>query len=135
MSATALFRSIANPTDRTILVIAVLLIFTAGLWNSVIGSYGKFGPLGWLTDNSGLDIGEILAFAACFISKSGGRFQEPLLRLRGMSDDGCGSAQPGLTVRGGLWFSANTGVLKRRCAGSSRIFRCRTGLREWMTGG
>jgi hypothetical protein len=64
MSATALFRSIANPTDRTILVIAVLLIFTAGLWNNVIGSYGKFGPLGWLTDNSGLDIGEILAFAA-----------------------------------------------------------------------
>jgi hypothetical protein len=24
---------------------------------------------------------------------------------------------------------------RRRCAGSSRIFHCRTGLREWMTGG
>jgi hypothetical protein len=64
MSTTTFFRSIANPTDRTILVIAVLLIFTAGLWNNVIGSYGQFGPLAWLTDNAGLDIGKILAFAA-----------------------------------------------------------------------
>jgi hypothetical protein len=64
MSATALFRSIANPTDRTILVVAVLLIFTAGLWNVFIGSYNEFGPIGWLTDNFGLNIGEILAIAA-----------------------------------------------------------------------
>jgi hypothetical protein len=64
MSETALFRSIANPTDRTILVVAVLLIFTAGLWNIVLGTYIQFGPFGWLAENFGLNVGEILAFVA-----------------------------------------------------------------------
>jgi hypothetical protein len=61
---TALIRSIANPTDRAILFIAVLLILTAGLWNDFTGSFIQFGPVGGLEDNYGLNIGEILAFAA-----------------------------------------------------------------------
>ncbi len=64
MSTTAFSRPISQPTDRTILVVAVSLIFAAGLWYKFIGSYLQFGPLGWLTDNLGLNVGEILAFAA-----------------------------------------------------------------------
>ena len=64
MSATPISRSIANPTDRTILVVTIFLIFAAGLWNVFLSSYIEFGPRGWLTDNFGLNVGEILAFAA-----------------------------------------------------------------------
>ncbi len=64
MSATAFFRSIAKPTDRTILAIAILLIFITGLWDKLAESYAQLGRFAWLTDNFGLDIGEILAFAA-----------------------------------------------------------------------
>jgi hypothetical protein len=64
MSTNVIIRSFVRPTDRSILTVMALLIFTAGLWNKVLGSYIQSQPIGWLVDNFGLDIGELLAFAS-----------------------------------------------------------------------
>lgn len=57
-------RFFLKPTDRTIIAASGLLIFSFGLYSRIGFSFVKFGPAGWLADNLGLNIGEILAVAA-----------------------------------------------------------------------